>query len=99
MSPITMAILGLLAYKAVKSMSHREEQQPAAPRPAGDNIAADDTERGGMGGMSGTLPAGGAGDVLRGTLGGLLAGGAAGGALSGGLNDFLKELQTIRSRQ
>jgi uncharacterized protein YidB (DUF937 family) len=38
MSPITMAILGLLAYKALKSMSHREEQPApagAGSRPAG----------------------------------------------------------------
>jgi uncharacterized protein YidB (DUF937 family) len=77
MSPITMAILGLLAYKAVKSVS-RLGGQPApaggAPQPAGaGSITAPDMERGGMGG--------------------LLAGGAAGGALSGGLNDLLKELQ------
>jgi uncharacterized protein YidB (DUF937 family) len=47
MSPITMAILGLLAYKALKSMSHHEEPAPAGgpPRPAGGNggnIAARD---------------------------------------------------------
>jgi uncharacterized protein YidB (DUF937 family) len=47
MSPITMAILGLLAYKALKSMTHHE-QQPApggGQRPAGGdgcNIAARD---------------------------------------------------------
>jgi uncharacterized protein YidB (DUF937 family) len=53
MSPITMAILGLLAYKALKSMSHHGEQQPApagGPRPAGSgngggNIAERDMPR------------------------------------------------------
>jgi uncharacterized protein YidB (DUF937 family) len=51
MSPITMAILGLLAYKALKSMSHRGEQQPApagGPLPGGNgggNIAERDMPR------------------------------------------------------
>ncbi|MBO0751872.1 MAG: DUF937 domain-containing protein [Bradyrhizobiaceae bacterium] len=37
MSPITMAILGLLAYKAVRSMTRHGEPAPAGgPRPAGN---------------------------------------------------------------
>jgi uncharacterized protein YidB (DUF937 family) len=37
MSPITMAILGLLAYKALKSITHQGEPAPAgAPRPSGN---------------------------------------------------------------
>jgi uncharacterized protein YidB (DUF937 family) len=37
MSPITMAILGLLAYKALRSMTHHAEPAPAGgPRPAGN---------------------------------------------------------------
>ena len=101
MSPITMAILGLLAYKAVKSVSQRGGSPAPAggpPQPAeGGSITAPDMERGGMGGMmpggQASQQGGGVGDLLRGTLGGLLGGGAAGSALSGGLNDFLKELQ------
>jgi uncharacterized protein YidB (DUF937 family) len=77
MSPMTMAILGLLAWKAVK---HLTAGQPgAAPAPAPSPA----------GGAAG----GGLGDILRGNLGGLLAGGAAGSVISGGLGDLLKQLQ------
>ena len=84
MSPMTMAILGLLAWKAVK---HLTASQPgAAPQPA-------PSPGGGMGGgLAGGL-AGGLGNVLKGPLGGLLAGGAAGSVISGGLGDVLKQLQ------
>lgn len=80
MSPITMAILGLLAWKAVK---HLTGGQPgtapgAAPAPSPSPTQA----------SSG----GGIGDLLKGGLGGLLAGGAAGSVLSGGLNDLLRQL-------
>lgn len=82
MSPITMAILGLLAYKAVK---HFGGSQPgpssAAPRPAPGNT------------VNAGLPGSGLGDLLQGSLGGLLAGGAAGSVLSGGLGDLLKQFQ------
>jgi uncharacterized protein YidB (DUF937 family) len=77
MSPMTMAILGLLAWKAVK---HLTASQPgAAPAPAPS-----------PGGAPG---GGGLGDILKGNLGGLLAGGAAGSVISGGLGDLLKQLQ------
>lgn len=46
MSPITMAILGLLAYKAVKSMTHHGEPAPAGAPGSGN----------GNGGHVGTLP-------------------------------------------
>jgi uncharacterized protein YidB (DUF937 family) len=78
MSPLTMAILGLLAWKAVKHFSGN--QAGASPAPSSGNTAG-----GGMGG--------GLGDVLKGGLGGLLAGGAAGSVISGGLGDLLKQLQ------
>ena len=85
MSPITMAILGLLAYKAVKGFTGGQPSAaPANPRvpPPGGNV----TNAG--------LPAGGGlGDLLKGGLGGLLATGAAGGIVSGGLNDLLKQFQ------
>jgi uncharacterized protein YidB (DUF937 family) len=95
MSPMTMAILGLLAWKAIR---HLTSGQPnAAPRPAaspaGSGTSGGATSGAGMsGGMSGGL-GGGLGDVLKGPLGGLLAGGAAGSVLSGGLGDLLKQLQ------
>jgi uncharacterized protein YidB (DUF937 family) len=81
MSPMTMAILGLLAYKALKSISQREQPAPAGelppPPPGGDM------------GQQGE----GAGGLLTGALGGLLGGSTAGGVMSGGLNDLLKQLQ------
>ena len=81
MSPMTMAILALLAYKAVK---HYGGSQPgAAPAPAPSPANA------GLPGGSG----GGLGDLLKGGLGGLLAGGAAGSVISGGLGDLLKQFQ------
>lgn len=84
MSPITMAILGLLAYKAIKSFGgNQTTPAPQAP-PAGSGLP---------GGFGNALGGGGLGNVLAGGLGGLLAGGAAGSVLSGGLNDLLKQFQ------
>jgi uncharacterized protein YidB (DUF937 family) len=84
MSPITMAILGLLAFKTVKSFTGG--QPSAHPASAGTP---------GSGTPNASLPGsgGGLGDLLKGGLGGLLAGGAAGSVLSGGLNDLLKQFQ------
>ena len=82
MSPMTMAILALLAYKAVK---HIGGGQPnAAPAPAPSPVDA---------GLPGGGMGGGLGDLLKGGLGGLLAGGAAGSVISGGLGDLLKQFQ------
>jgi len=88
MSPITMAILGLLAYKAVKHFGGGQTApagQPGGTIPA-DTRTADAGD--GLGGLLGSL-----GNLLPGGLGGLLAGGAAGGALSSGLDDLLKQFQ------
>jgi uncharacterized protein YidB (DUF937 family) len=87
MSPMTMAILALLAYKAVKHIGGGQSgTTPApAPSPAGGGMAG---SLGGGGGLGGGL-----GDVLKGGLGGLLAGGAAGSVISGGLGDLLKQFQ------
>lgn len=101
MSPITMAILGLLAYKAMKGLAG--SQPSAAPAntrvpPGGKTIDVNMPGSGVPGG--GVMPgssapggSGGIGDLLRGGLGGLLAGGAAGSVLTGGLNDLLKQFQ------
>jgi uncharacterized protein YidB (DUF937 family) len=80
MSPLTMAILGLLAWKAVKHLSGSQPGESPAPAPSSGSTAG-----GGTGG--------GLGDLLKGGLGGLLAGGAAGSVLSGGLGDLLKQFQ------
>jgi uncharacterized protein YidB (DUF937 family) len=88
MSPMTMAILGLLAWKAIKHFS--TGQPNAAPQPAPS--PAGGMGGGAAGGLGGGM-SGGLGDVLKGPLGGLLAGGAAGSVISGGLGDLLKQLQ------
>jgi len=78
MSPIVMALLGLVAYKAIKHLS--PDQSNAMPANRGPSTV-DSPSGGGLGGL------------LQGPLGGLLAGGAAGSVLSGGLNDLLKQFQ------
>ena len=85
MSPLTMAVLGLLAYKAIKSFTGNQPNaetvgstQPAA-RPGAPTNAG--------------MPGGGLGDLLSRGLGGLLASSAAGSVLSGGLNELLKQFQ------
>ena len=79
MSPMTVAILALLAYKVVKHFGGSQPGATPAPAPSPGNVNA------GAGG--------GLGDLLRGGLGGLLAGGAAGSVISGGLGDLLKQFQ------
>jgi uncharacterized protein YidB (DUF937 family) len=78
MSPITMAILGLLAYKAVKHMSGGKAAP--APSPVGGTTTANTQDSG-------------LGSLLPGGLGGLLAGGAAGSVLSSGLDELIKQFQ------
>jgi uncharacterized protein YidB (DUF937 family) len=88
MSPVTMAILGLLAYKAMKSFGGQQSSAPAPAggspsRPGGDDINAASPEETG----------GGLGDLLKGGLGGLLTAGGAGSIFGGGLNNLVKQLQ------
>ena len=90
MSPITMAILALLAYKGIKHLSNQRQAAPTAPTgQAGGGLG--DVLGGLLGGAGGSGPS--LGGLLQGGLGGLLAGGAAGSVLSGGLNDLLKQFQ------
>lgn len=92
MSPITMAILALLAYKGIKHLSGGQATAPAGNQPS--NPA--NTGGGDLGSILGNAlggAGGGLGDLLKGGLGGLLAGGAAGSVLSGGLGDLLKQFQ------
>lgn len=95
MSPMTMAILGLLAWKAFKHLTASQPgaapQSAPAPVPPPVNAGTGGGLGGGLGGALGG--GGGLGDVLKGGLGGLLAGGAAGTVLSGGLGDLLNQLQ------
>lgn len=85
MSPITMAILALLAYKAVKHIGGGQPEAAPAPAPApSPNTVNAGLPGGDMGGL---------GDLLKGGLGGLLGGAAAGSVISGGLGDLLKQFQ------
>ena len=93
MSPITMAVLGLLAYKALKSFTGQSGATPAAPGAGTGPSSLPDMSNANAGGGLGDLLKGGLGGTLAGGLGGLLAGGAAGNILSGGLNDLLKQFQ------
>lgn len=84
MSPMTMAILALLAYKAVKHIGGSSSAPTTAPASTPSPAP----------GAGGSLSGGGAGGAgLGGLLGGLLAGGAAGSILSGGLGDLLNQFQ------
>jgi len=98
MSPITMAILGLLAYKAVKGLAGGQPSPapantrlPPGTKPTQANTGVPSGQNPVDAGAPGST--GGLGDLLKGGLGGLLAGGAAGSVLSGGLNDLLKQFQ------
>jgi uncharacterized protein YidB (DUF937 family) len=92
MSPMMMAILGLLAYKALKSISHHEQQQPQPELTPAGAVPPPRNMQGAQGATGGIT--GGIGDLLKGALGSVLGGSAAGGVMSGGLNDLIKQLQT-----
>ncbi len=79
MSPITMAVLGYLAYKGIKHLSASN----AAP------AAGTQTSSGGFGGFLN----GGLGGLLNGGIGNLIASGSAGAALSNGLGAVLQQFQ------
>jgi uncharacterized protein YidB (DUF937 family) len=89
MSPMTMAILGLLAWKTFKHLTGDQSGSVPHPSPAPTPLPPPTN--------AGAAAGGGLGDVLKGSglggLGGLLAGGAAGSVLSGGLGDLLNQLQ------
>jgi len=96
MSPVTMAILGLLAYKAIKSFSGGQPataNQPApSPQPeTGGGLG--DLLNAGLGGLFGA----GAGSILGGKAGGglgdIFGGNSGGSVLSSGLGELLKQLQ------
>jgi uncharacterized protein YidB (DUF937 family) len=77
MSPITMALLGLLAYRTFQGKGRLADMLGRAPGSGTSGGAATANPSGGLGGL----------------LGGLLGSGAAGGILSGGLGDLLKQFQ------
>jgi len=70
MSPMTMAILGLLAWKAVKHLTASQPGAAPAPAPAGGSGGGlGDILKGNLGGL---LAGGAAGSVISGGLGDLL---------------------------
>jgi uncharacterized protein YidB (DUF937 family) len=105
-SPLTLALLALLAYKA-----YQGHKQGGAPAPQQAPAPTPQAEPGGLGDILGGLlgggqqqpggqPSGGQqpggdglGDLLRGGLGGLLGGAGAGTVLNGGLGNLLEQLQ------
>jgi uncharacterized protein YidB (DUF937 family) len=82
MSPLTMGLLALLAYKALKGGGLFGSGTARVPQP--QTPAGPATHPG--------QNSGGAGDWLSG-LGSLIAGGAAGSILTGGLGELLKKFQ------
>jgi uncharacterized protein YidB (DUF937 family) len=96
MSPLTIALMGLLAYKAIKHMA----PNPPNPGTNAPGLPPNSTTSGAPGGGLGGLLQGGLGGLLQGglgglqsQLGGLLAGGSGGSVLSTGLSDLLKQFQ------
>jgi uncharacterized protein YidB (DUF937 family) len=79
MSPLTMAVLGYIAYKGIKHLSSSNSDQSGTTAESS----------GGLGG----LLSGGLGGLLNGGLGNLLGSGGTGAALSTGLGSLLQQLQ------
>ena len=82
MSPIAGAVLGLLAYKAVKSFSNSPSAGTSPTNPTGSGAMSE-----------GSGSQGGLGDMLRNGLNSILGGGGAGTAMSGGLGDLVRQFQ------
>jgi uncharacterized protein YidB (DUF937 family) len=103
MSPIVTALLGLLAYKAIKSGGLGNMlggNQPSVQNPNRDTGAANSGGLGGLlGGLFGGQSAGAPSGGMGGLLGGLLGGGAAGSVLSSGLGNLLKDFQSTGNGQ
>ena len=102
MSPIMMALLGLLAYKAMKGFggggasAGTPASLPPGTRTAEGGGGLGDILGGMLGGPRGSgAPGGGGagGGGLGDILGGMLGGGAAGSVLNGGLGQVLQDLQ------
>lgn len=102
MSPIMMALLGLLAYKALKGSGGLGNvlggSSPTGPASHPGGAADAGKAGGGLGDLLGGLLGGGRGGSspnasLPGGLGGLLGGPAAGSVLSGGLSKLIRDFQ------
>jgi uncharacterized protein YidB (DUF937 family) len=90
-SPLTMALIGLLAYKAFKGSGHATAAPSAPASQPGGGLG--DILGGLLGGRPGAAPGGAnLNDLLQGGLGGLL-GGQGGTVLSNGLGNLVKQFQ------
>jgi len=86
MSPLMLALVGVLAYRTLHGKGRLAEMLGMHPEGAAAGTAGQP--------QSGTPSSGGLGRILGGGgLGGLLGGALGGGALSGGLQDLLKQFQ------
>src|SRR5215212_790591 len=92
MSPMNMALIGLLAFKAFKSLSGGHTAAPADVGSASLSRGSDGANNAAAGGLesilgdlfgSGGSRGGGLNELIPGGLGGLLKGAGAGGVLSG----------------
>jgi uncharacterized protein YidB (DUF937 family) len=95
MSPMTMALLGLLAYKAIKG-GGLGNILGGASSPTTDPRTKADASSGGLGDILGGLMMGNTQAIpggLGGMLGGLLGGAGAGGLLSGGLRSLIGDME------
>jgi uncharacterized protein YidB (DUF937 family) len=72
MSPLTMAILGLLAYKAIKHFSGNQQQTTTPPGGGASAPVPPGGLGGALGGLLGGAAGGAAGSVLSGGLGDLM---------------------------
>ena len=79
LSPLTMLLLGVLAYRAYKGRGGMGGLPPSGDRPSG--------------GPAGSPAPGNFRDLVRGGLGGLIGGGAAGTLLNSGLRDLIGRFQ------
>ena len=106
MSPWIIALLGVLAYKALKGSGASQPTARGGATPANPPPGAR-TSEGGLGDLLGGLlggkptgapaggqPGGSLADLIPGGLGGLLGGAAAGSVLSGGLGNLINDLQS-----
>ncbi len=89
MSPVTMAILGLLAYKAMKSFTGNQPATVNQPAPSEAGGGLGDLLNAGLGGLLGA----GAGSIPGGKAGEIFGGGNGGSVLSSGLRELLKQFQ------
>ncbi len=89
MSPVTMALLGLLAYRTMQGKGRLADMLGMNK---GGAPASQPSSAGTSGPSTGPSAGGGLGGLL-GSLGGLFGGASAGSVLSNGLGDLVRQLQ------